>query len=62
MTQWFEQPELVAFAKEKSVQGRVVKAALTRAAQADGEQAALIEEALQELLDRFKRSETADQS
>ncbi len=62
MTQWFEQSDLVALAEEKSVQGRVVKAALTRAAEADSEQAALIEEALQELLGRFKGSGAAGKS
>ncbi|HKL26268.1 MAG TPA: hypothetical protein VJ910_08610 [Desulfuromonadales bacterium] len=62
MTQWFEQSDLVALAEEKSVQGRVVKAALTRAAEADSEQAALIEEALQELLGRFQGSGVAGKS
>ena len=54
MPEWLTQPEIAALAEEKSVRGRVVRLAVARAEQVDKEQAALLEEALQELLARFE--------
>lgn len=62
MPEWMKQPEIVSLAEEKSIRGRVVKLALTKAEEADNEQAALIEEALRELLARFEGSGTEGKS
>ncbi len=55
MTMFLDSPEAGQLARQKSVRGAVVRAALQKAATADAEQKVLLEAALRELLQRFAR-------
>lgn len=59
MTGLLDSPHVKALAREESVRGVLVRMALSQAEQADSRDKALLEKALQLLLERFQSREEA---